>query len=217
MKRNKKLNRIVEKDLSKYNDAEFLTSLKKKASDERNKRRRKTEFRASWVVCIAVAVVVTIVFSFTSAVIFNKNDSKNRFSNGLLNEVNSFLQNVKFKGTKNQTIIAYTNYNDVDKPLYNVSTDEVKIDVYSSEASLISENIYERKNTADDFDFNSFEQTFQENNDDHISISGYINTGKEILYIIYVKPIGNNDKDQFMKEENKNLVNVLHSIIDFNV
>lgn len=216
MKRNKKLNEVFEKDLAQYNDTAFLEYLKNNVSKNKESQRKRSSKRNAWIVCTTSVVVVSLVVVFVLGVLFYPKNT----ATGLLkaiDQINSFVQNIQFKNISDGQVTAYANQTDVNKPKFHVSGDEVEIDVYSGNASLISENIYELKTSTDEFDLNSFEQTFSENNDEHISISGFINTGKEILYFIYVKPLGNNDKDEFMKKGNENLLKALNNIIKFNV
>lgn len=214
MKRNKKINEIVEKDLSVYNDTEFLSTLKNEVKQNKERTRQKSTFRKSvWALSITSVVVVSLVIAFVFGVLVNTRTKSRDISNNRLEEVNGFVQNIKFQNVDAKEVYVYENSNDVDKPVFNVTNEDVKIDIYRGNASLISENIYVEKTSAQGFDINTFEQTFFENNDEHISISGYIDTGKEILYFIYVKPLGNEDKDEFMKKENQNLVNILNNLI----
>lgn len=215
MKRNKKLNKIVEKDLLKYNDTGFLSVLKDEVSRKKKSQRNNALRRAVWALSITSVVVVSLIIAFVFGVFFNT-DKKSNDSSSRLEAVNNFVQNVKFQNASVKNVYAYENSNDVDKPIFNVSNEDVKIDVYSGEASLISENIYVEKTSAQGFDLNCFGQTFSENNNEHISISGFIDTGKEILYFMYVKPLGNEDKNEFMRKENQNLVNILNNIISVN-
>lgn len=214
MKRNKKLNEIVEKDLSGYNDTEFLSALKNEVSQNKERTRQKSTFRKSvWALSITSVVVVSLVIALVFGLLLNTRTKSKDFSNNRLEEVNGFVQNIKFQNVSVKEVYVYEKNEDVDKPVYNVTNENVKIDIYRGNASLISENIYVEKTSAQGFDINTFEQTFFENNDEHISISGFIDTGKEILYFIYVKPLGNEDKDEFMKKENQNLVNILNNLI----
>lgn len=216
MKRNKKLNEVFEKDLSQYNNEEFLDFLKKTTSKPKESQRKRASNKGVWAVCITTVVVVSLVVAFVLGVFFYPKNL-NTFTKKAIDRINSFVQNVQFKNISDGQVTIYVNQTDVNKPKFHVSGDEVEIDVYSGDALLISENIYEIKTSTDKFDLNSFEQTFSENNDEHISISGFINTGKEILYFIYVKPLGKNDKDEFMKKGNENLLKALNDIIKFNV
>lgn len=214
MKRNKKLNKIVEKDLSEYNDTEFLSTLKNEVSQNKERTRQKPTFRKSvWALSITSVVVVSLVIAFVFGVLLNTPAKSGDVQNNRLEEVNGFVQNIKFQNVNVKEVYVYENTDDVDKPVFNVTNEDVKIDIYRGNASLISENIYVEKTSAQGFDINCFEQTFFENTYEHISISGFIDTGKEILYFIYVKPLGNEDKDEFMKKENQNLVKILNNLI----
>ena len=215
MKRNKELNKVFEQDLSQYNNDEFLDFLKRTTSKNKESQRRSSSQKGAWAVCITTVVVVSLVVAFVLGVFFYP---KNIHTiSKAIDSINSFVQNIQFKNISDGQVTIYKNQTDVNKPKFHVSGNDVEIDVYSGDALLVCENVYEIKTSTEDFDLNSFEQTFCENNDEHISISGFINTGKEILYFIYVKPLGNNDKDEFMKKGNENLLKALNSIIKFNV
>lgn len=216
MKRNRKLKRLAENDLSKYNNDEFLSFLKNQAGENRkNHRKKSTLSRTLWAVSITTVVVMSLIVVLATTSIlnaFNQKNNSDTMPNGSLSKVNSFVRSVKFQNINDDEIYIYKDV-DVDKPYFNVTNEDVKIDVYRGDATLISENIYSEKTTMSGYELNCFEQTFAENNDEHISISGFINTGTEILYFMYVKPLGNADKDEFMKSENSNLIKILNNLI----
>lgn len=218
MKRNKKLESIVEKDLSKYRDDDFLSVLKDRVNRKTEARKRKMPVCGIVsAVATAVVVVVAIVLVFT-LLPATKNDnmphapSSDPINKSLINEVNMFVQNIQFNDVENNKVTKYPN-NDTEKPYYQVTSDNVTIDVYSGDCELEYERIYSEKTTVSGYDLNYFGQTFLQDNDEYVAISGYIDTGTELLLLEYAKLLEDANNTEFIELESLNLVNILSGII----